>query len=59
MSELLTVAEVAGVMKMSDDAVTRIFARLPGVMRRFLGLCLLSSRIGSGVRRIFFSAAEG
>jgi hypothetical protein len=32
MSELLTVAEVATVMKMSADAVTRIFARLPGVI---------------------------
>jgi hypothetical protein len=32
MSELLTVAEVAAVMRMSDDGVTRIFARLPGVI---------------------------
>jgi|ERR1700674_890529 len=32
MSELLTVAEVAAVMKMSDDAVTRLFAKLPGVI---------------------------
>jgi hypothetical protein len=32
MSELLTVAEVAGFMKMSDDAVTRIFAKVPGVI---------------------------
>jgi len=32
MSELLTVREVATVVKMSDDAVTRIFAKLPGVI---------------------------
>lgn len=32
MSELLTVREVATVLKMSDDAVTRLFAKLPGVI---------------------------
>jgi hypothetical protein len=32
MSELLTVAEVAAVMKMSDDAVTRVFSKVPGVI---------------------------
>lgn len=32
MSELLTVPEVAAVMKCSEDAVTRIFAKLPGVI---------------------------
>jgi hypothetical protein len=32
MSELLTVAEVAAVMKMSDDAVARTFAKVSGVI---------------------------
>lgn len=32
MSELLTVAEVASVLKCSDDAVVRRFAKMPGVI---------------------------
>jgi hypothetical protein len=32
MSELLTVAEVAQVMRCSDDAVVRRFAKMPGVI---------------------------
>lgn len=32
MSELLTVKDVAVVMKIGEDAVTRIFAKLPGVI---------------------------
>ena len=32
MSELLTVRDVAAVMKCSEDAVTRSFAKLPGVI---------------------------
>jgi hypothetical protein len=32
MSELLTVRDVATVMKMSEDAVTKIFAKMPGVI---------------------------
>jgi len=32
MSELLTVRDVATVMKMSEDAVTKIFAKMDGVI---------------------------
>jgi len=32
MSELLTVRDVAGIMKCSEDAVTKIFGKMPGVI---------------------------
>jgi len=32
MSELLTVRDVAAIMKCSEDAVVRRFAKLPGVI---------------------------
>jgi hypothetical protein len=32
MSELLTVAEVAQIMRQSEDSVTRLFAKMPGVI---------------------------
>ena len=34
MSELLTVKDVAAVLRCSDDAVVRRFAKLPGVIDR-------------------------